>query len=960
MRYEFLGPLRVLDGERTVELGGPRQQRVLAVLLAATPQEVSVDRLIDQVWGDAPPDTASHVIRTYISNLKQALNGRIQSDGRRYRLELDGDDCDAAALDDAVRWARGMVDVDPAAVMDRLDTVLSLPRGTPFEGIADDAPMLRIETAHLEDQLLSARELRMEAALAVGRQDEYLHDIEDLVRSHPLREHSCELLMMALYRSERQAEALAVYRRLRSRLVEELGLEPSRQLQELEERILLQDPALDLAPPHNLPVPTSDFVGRVDELGRVGKDLDAYRLITLVGIGGVGKTRLACEVAWSRLEEFPDGIWWFDLAPLEPGTDLVERVAEVLGLTIQPGVPPVELIRRFLARRRILAVLDNCEHLIGPAGEVAGLLLDSGPGVKVMVTSRKPLNVSGEVRYLVPPMSVPRPGEEITGLSDCEILFRTRAHQADPSFRPGTQIDDIARICVRLDGLPLAVEMAAARVRVLSAAQIAARLETDGPRLLSWNESDRDRRQKTVESTIRWSYDLLAPTEQQTFDRLSVFVGAFDIDAAEAVAGFEPVQSEAVLDMIGSLVDSSMVSTVTAGSIVRYRLLQTVREFAMRRLEESTDASEVARRHAHHHLQLMREAGGLRMTREFASIADRMDAARDDLIAALDWLLEHEPSVAIEAAAGLTEYWSRRGDPARAYRYGRRMLDAAPDASPELRADALLCASFGAALSGDFDLAATGPGEALALSADAGWQTRLWALHALGNVSTILGDLDTVEFAGKAILDLCTEEGLDLPRAYGNALLGYFHEGDLELAGRYLDAAVEGMRGLKDHGGMKIYGLVSAIAGAALRGDHEAAERYAAEAISLPGAAWSAAAYIVLGGYTFIPQGELDRAAKVLDHGTRMAYESGTEVWMRTGFLFLARLAATRGQWELAARLFGACRPNLPAWGQQQRWWDLETVVRSELGDAECDRLETAGAAAPPAEVLTWLPTIEG
>jgi predicted ATPase/DNA-binding SARP family transcriptional activator len=958
MRYEFLGPLRVLDGERVVELGGPRQQRVLAVLLAATPDEISVDRLIDQVWGYDPPDTASHVIRTYISNLKQSLDGRIQSDGRRYRLELDGDDSDGSALTEAVRSARSMVDVDPAAVVDDLDHALSLRRGRPFEGVAEDAPLVRIEAEHLEEQLLSARELRMEAALEVGRHDAFLADIEDLVGSHPLREHASELLMMALYRSERQAEALAVYRKLRGLLIEELGLEPSRPLQEVEERILLQDPALDLAPPHNLPTPTSDFVGRVDELGQITKDLQAYRLVTLVGTGGVGKTRLAREAALERLDDFPDGVWWVDVAPIDEPDGIVLRVAEILGVSAQPGIPLVEVLRRYLARRRTMLVLDNCEHQVEAAGRLAAALLDAGPTVKVLATSRKSLDVSGETRYVVPPMTLPDAddADRTMGLSDAEMLFRSRAHQADPT-RPGDDSPDngAARICRLVDGLPLAIEMAAARTSVLSPAQIAERLERESPGLLALRESDRSPRQLTMESAIGWSYDLLTPVEKTVFRRLAVFAGPFDIRAAEAVAGFDPVATGEVLDVLDSLIGWSMVTTLRSERSVRYRLLQTVRQFALHRLSESGEEQAAARLHAHHQLGIVDRAAELRLMRGFAEIADELDAVRDDLSSALDWTLQHEPERAIAAAPGLAEYWSRGGDTANAYRCGQRMLEANPDASPELRADALLCASFGAALSGDFELAARGPAEAVELSVDAGWQTRLWALHALGNISTILGDLASVESMGHAILELCDLEGLDLPRAYGTALLGvaeFFRDGDYELAGRYLDDAIEGMRALQDYGGMKIYGLVTASTAAALRGDYEAAERYASEAISLPGAAWSAAAYIVFGGYTLHPQGELDRAGKVLERGTRMAYEAGTEIWMRTGFLFLARLAAARERWETAARFFGACRPNLPAWGRQPRWWDLESTVRAELGDAECDRLGAAGASTPPAEML--------
>jgi predicted ATPase/DNA-binding SARP family transcriptional activator len=961
MRYEFLGPLRVLDGEHKIDLGGPRQKAVLAVLLAAAPDEVSVDRLIDEVWGDEAPTTAAHVVRTYLSNLKGTLDGRIESDGRHYRLVTAGDDSDASELAATLQAARTLAEIDASTAVDRLASVLALQRGRPFEGTADDALLVQIKVASLDEQLLQARELQTRAMLALGRHDEAIPQLEALVHAHPLREAFSELLMLALYRSERQAEALSVYRKLRKRLVEELGLEPSFPLRELEERILLQDPALDLQPPHNLPTPTSDFVGRVDELGQISKDLQAYRLVTLVGTGGVGKTRLAREAALERLGDFCDGIWWVNLAPIEDPDAALRRVAEVLSVSPQPGLHLIEVLRRVLAHRTTLVILDNCEHQVDAAARIAATLLDAGPGVKVLATSRKALGVSGETRYVVPPMSVPDTDhpDRVMGLSDAEMLFRARAHQADPATVFGDSAGmDVARICRQLDGLPLGIEMAAARTSVLSPAQIAERLERESPGLLALRESDRSPRQLTMESAIGWSYDLLTPVEQIVFRRLAVFASPFDIRAAEAVAGFDPVAAGEVLDVLDSLIGWSMVTTVQSERTVRYRLLQTVRQFALHRLSESGEEEAATRLHAHHQLGIVDRASEVRLMRGFAEIADELDAVRDDLSSALDWTLQHAPERAIAAAPGLAEYWSRRGDTANAYRYGQRMSEANPDASRELRADALLCASFGAALSGDFELAARGPAEAVELSVDAGWQTRLWALHALGNISTILGDLATVESMGHAILALCDREGLDLPRAYGTALLGvaeFFRDGDYELAGRYLDDAIEGMRSLHDYGGMKIYGLVTASTAAALRGDYESAERYATEAISLPGAAWTAAAYIVLGGYTLHPQGELERAGKVLERGTRMAYETGTEIWMRTGFLFLARLAAEKRRWQVAARLFGVCRPNLPAWGQQARWWDLESKVEAALGEDAYHRLEAAGRATPPDEALKWI-----
>ena len=284
------------------------------------------------------------------------------------------------------------------------------------------------------------------------------------------------------------------------------------------------------------------------------------------------------------------------------------------------------------------------------------------------------------------------------------------------------------------------------------------------------------------------------------------------------------------------------------------------------------------------------------------------------------------------------------------------MLDRAPTAPNEQQAEALLCASFGAGLSGDFGLAARGPAEAIDLSAEAGWRTRLWAYHARGQISTILGDLPTVEAMGRAIVDLCAEEGLGLPVAYGESLLGlfeFFTDRDYDAAVRHLDAAVEGMRALGDFEGMKIYGLATAISAAALNGDYDKAERYAVEAISLPGLPWTAAAYIILGGYALHPQGDLNRARRVLERGTRIAYETSTEIWMRTGFLFLARVAAEENDFERAALLFGSCRPNLPAWGRQARWWDLADTTRTALGEARYRRLHDRGERASADEIVT-------
>ena len=768
--------------------------------------------------------------------------------------------------------------------------------------------------------------------------------------------------MLSLYRSGRQAEALGAYRKLHHRLVDELGIDPSPDLADLEVRILLQDPGLSLRPPHNIPVPISTFVGRLAELGEITKQIQAYRLVSLIGTGGVGKTRLAREAAMAVLDDFPDGVWWIDVAAADGAHDVTARTAQILGVPTQPGLDLDEVLSRFLSGRTTLLVFDNCEQLTPLLGRTVTQLLEAAPDAKVLATSRRPLGVAGEIRSPVSPMSLPELDDPdyVPGTSDAELLFMTRAEESSAASlrsEPGIA-EDAAHICLRLDGIPLAIEMAAARTTVLPPSQISARLE-EGTDLLVASEVDRHPRQRTLEATMEWSYGLLDPIERAVFERLAVFAKSFDVDAAQAVASFEPVGAGDVLDAIDGIVSASMLVVERTRDGVRYRMLATIRAFARTKLMVSGSMDPVAQRHARHYIGLAAEAGQVRFTTAFADAATRLEGSHDDVIAALEWALEHEPSHAIEAAAGLNEFWSRRGDAALAYRFGRTMLNRAPGASDEQRAEALLCASFGAGLSGDFELAARGPAEAIELAARAGWRTRLWALHARGQIGIILGDIATAESMGHEIVDLCSREGLDLPVAYGESLLGlvdFFANSDYDASLRHLDAAIAGMRALGDIGGMKIYGLVTAISASALRGDHDAAERYAAEAISLPGLPWTAAAYIILGGYALHPKGDLDRARLVLERGTRIAYETSTEIWMRTGFLFLARLSAEEKDWDRAALLFGACRPNLPAWVQQPRWWDLADETRIALGEEPYDRLSDRGEHADPDEVMAWIP----
>jgi tetratricopeptide (TPR) repeat protein len=352
-------------------------------------------------------------------------------------------------------------------------------------------------------------------------------------------------------------------------------------------------------------------------------------------------------------------------------------------------------------------------------------------------------------------------------------------------------------------------------------------------------------------------------------------------------------------------------------------------------------------------------AGGSRLTPEFADWAERIQAARADIMAALDWSLEHEPRAdTLRAGAGLLEYWFRRGDPAPAYAYGIRMLDGAEAAPAGLRAAAQLCAGFGGIFAGDIPRATQGIDSAIVLlEQEDDWRSLCWALLGRGQNAIVLGDFATAGTMGRRILDLCSEHDAHLPRAYGLALLAeneFFSEGDLAVARSYVDEAIDGFRRLRDPASLNVFGLGIAASIAATQGDYAGAEQYAEEATTLPGPGWAATAYIILGGWVLHPRGDIDRAKRVLIRGVGMAHEMSMEPWVRNGLLFLAGVAADQHQWERAAHLFGACRPQ-PPWGLHPRWWTAEPIVRDAIGADRYARIIERAAHDPLDEVVTWV-----
>ena len=706
----LLGPVRVARAGRELAIGGRRQRGLLALLVLGQGRPMSSERLADELWQGRPPAGFEATLRSYVSRLRGVLgeSASLIGGGAAYSLEVRPDVVDSVRFERLLKEAREAV--GRGAVMravERSRAALSLWRGEALADVVDDgAGLLRVEAERLEDLRLAALELRIGAELELGPADGLVEELATLVRAHPYRERFWRLLMLALYRVERQADALAAYHRARLVLVEELGLQPSEQLRELEQAILRQDVPPPRPPQmrHNLPSPATSFVGRVAELADVETLLTESRLVTLTGVGGVGKTRLALETASRLLPDFADGVFWCDLSALsEPG--LVPRaVARAVDVRDQA----TSLLENLAARLReteVLLLLDNCEHLRHACVELAQALLTACPRLRLLATSREPLGAVGETDYPVPPLSgaaaAGEPGEFLA--SDAVSLFLARARAA----RPHLVTDDAAlaaavRICTELDGLPLAIELAAARAKALSFPEIEVRLADRFRFLVSWRRLTPARHQ-TLREAMDWSYQLLAPEEQSLLPRLAVFSGGFTLEAAAAVCldGDE----ERALELVGRLVDASLVIPKQHDGVTRYRLLQTVRQYARERIADQTEKAETERRLAQYMLGLVERTQSAQVSALQEWVA-ALEPERGNLHAALTWSRDGgDPEWLLRLVGGVWRFWWVNGDLDEGSTWLETALERDRGSDPALRAEALEGAAGLAWAKGDLERA---------------------------------------------------------------------------------------------------------------------------------------------------------------------------------------------------------------------------------------------------------------
>jgi predicted ATPase/DNA-binding SARP family transcriptional activator len=945
MEFRILGPLEVLDEGRKVALGGSKPRALLAVLLLHRGETLGAERLIDELWGERPPATATKSLRVHVSRLRRALSAEpderrgelVVTHGHGYQLVLDPERLDAHRFERLLAEGRSELAAGrPERAASALDEGLSLWRGRPLDDLAYE-PFAQREIARLEDLHIAAIGELVDARLALGRHAEVVAQLEPLIADHPYRERLRGQLMLALYRCDRQAEALQAYQNARRTLVDELGIEPSERLRELERAILAQDAALAIpespqsAPPQRpravLPSPPTRTVGRAEELAAVSALLQAEggRLVTLTGPGGVGKTRLALEVAFALESEQPDGAWFVSLASTSSVEHVPSAITQALGVTPQAGETATAALERFLAAKRGLLVLDNLEHLL-PAAPLVSDLLTACATLKVLATSRERLHLQAERRYAVEPLQTPADAEPAAvERAPASALFIERARSHDRRFElTEGNAGSIGEICRRLDGLPLAIELAAARTTLLGAEELNARLG-QALDVLGSGPLDAPDRQRTLRATIEWSHRLLSAPEAEAFGAFAVFAGGATIEAAEQITG-------ANLDALEALVDKQLLRRHGAGAETRLLMLETVREYAQERLDADEHAAKIHGLHCRHYLALVERAEPQLYTRGEAEWLPRLDAELDNLRAAFDWSLRRDPAVALRLAGLLMWFWVIRSSFDEGLGWLEAALDAAGDAAAigdrarARRAQVHLLAGKGSFYDwqGSREDARATAIEALALSHQAG--------DPAGIAQALLGlaGFEVAESLPQPRRRALAEQALALAREAGDDRLVAFalRERALALSAAQgtaeLDAAVDALRKIGNH--RDLVGLYSDAAYNAIKeGNPERAhlllERALPLARELREPVQLAFVYGNL-GLEALFNGDPDRARAAFDGQLRICREQ--VLWVAAeGLSGLAALAARQGDPEHAAILLGAATATGP--------WDADADVGAAL-----------------------------
>lgn len=780
MTIRVLGTLDVVaDGGQRVALSSPKVRHLLAALLIDAGAVVTADRLADAIWGDEPPANTAGALHNLVSRLRALLRSagsggcEVLTRAPGYVLELGTTELDAAQFERHARAARDIVDRDPRRAAEMLDVALGLWRGDAYAEFVDDVSA-RAEAARLDELRVVAQEDRIAAALAVGRPDEAVVLAERLTAAHPLRERPHAQLMRGMYRTGRHADALAVYRGYREHLHEELGLDPSADLQRLERDILRGDPGLDPAAATrdasaaarseqgNLPASPPDLVGRVELLATVCDTIGAGRVVTLIGPGGVGKTSVALRAAVELAGGWPDGAWWCDLAPVAGAGAVAEVVTTVLGVRPHQGLNATERIAEYLRPAQALLILDNGEHVVDAVAELVSAVVHGCPGVAVVVTSRERLGVDRERVLTIPPLLVPAAGDagDPRQTPAVELFVRRAAAVAEGFTVTADNAQVVAEICRRLDGVPLALELAATRMRSMSPADLAERLSSRF-RLLRGGDRGGAQRHRGLRAVVDWSYQLLDERARMVFDRLAVFAGWFSLAAAEAVVSRtgDGVDALDVADVVADLVDRSMVVARIDDATTRYTLLETLRAYGRERLHDRGETQRAQRAHAGHYMTLAETAAARLYGRDHVRWAQALDGALDELRAAQLWALDHDIDMALRIVVAMSSH-AEEALLAEPFEWAQRAVRRAQDTgreSPWLPLGYAV-AAMGARFGGDLPRARELADRAVALSRQQGVRAHHLAWLVRSEIAFYRGELDEAqrihdELAGTPVHD---------------------------------------------------------------------------------------------------------------------------------------------------------------------------------------------------------------
>ncbi|HWO62405.1 MAG TPA: BTAD domain-containing putative transcriptional regulator, partial [Umezawaea sp.] len=814
MRVRILGPLEVTEDGVPVPIGGARLRTLVVRLAVGVGRVVTVDELADALWPrDAPADQGNSV-RSLVARVRRVLPNPdvVRSAAAGYRLDLPESAVDSYEFERLARTPGGAREA------------LALWRGPALADVRD-AEFATAYAARLDEARLAAVEACAEADLARGADERLVADLTELAARHPLRERLQGLLVRALHGVGRQAEALAAYEDVRRRLVEELGADPGPELREVHQAVLRSG-----GPRGNLRTALTSFVGREAEVARVTALLAEGRLITLVGPGGAGKTRLATTAA-SRL---PNGAWLVELASVTDPADVPAAVLGSLGKRDkrpQDGDPPPQdatgRLVDLLSRTESVIVLDNCEHVVDAAARLADELLGRCPRLRILATSREPLGVLGEALCPVPPLAVPDAAPTVARARESAAV-RLLVDRAT-AVRPGFQVDEanvaaVAEICRRLDGMPLAIELAAARLRSMSPQQLAARLD-DRFRLLTGGSRTALPRHQTLRSVVAWSWDLLDERERTFVERLSVFPGAISLEAAEHLS------PGTALDLLTTLADKSLLQVVEAPEPY-FRMLETIKEFALERLAERGGVADARTAHAAYFRDLAEAAEPHLRGPDQITWVPRLLLERDNLVAALHFAADTgDADTAVRLGASLGMFGWILGTTVDADAWLRRALDVPGEGPEPAKTIANAMYLINSALW-------SGGADWVAFLAEFRETVTAVNVHSGHPVLALFEPMfavfsDDVELGIKVV-----DERLDHPDPWTRAALwmvrGMLRENDGDMAGTREDMtnAVNGFRAIGDRFGLSQ--SLSSLADAHLVfGDHERAVGALEEAIAL-------------------------------------------------------------------------------------------------------------------------------